>query len=144
MSFFFQLLTLLTRGLVGPEASCAFQGSPLGPKVWLLDHCKCVRPDWEPSVQVELTTLLIHGSAVGPAGIPDLQSDLQTFQICSRICRHSRFAVGLAGTPDLQSDLQALKICSRTCRHSRSAVGSAGIPDLQSDLQAFQICSRTM
>ena len=52
---FFQLLTLLTRGMVGPEASCAFQGSPLGPKVWPLDHCKCVRPDWEPSLQVEPT-----------------------------------------------------------------------------------------
>ena len=61
---FFQLLTLLTRGMVGPEASCAFQGSPLGPKVWPLDHCKCVRPDWEPSVQVEHTMLLIHGLVV--------------------------------------------------------------------------------
>ena len=29
---FFQLLTLLTRGLVGPEASCAFQGSTPGPQ----------------------------------------------------------------------------------------------------------------
>ena len=61
---FFQLLTLLTRGLVGPEASCAFQGSPLGPKVWPLDHCKCVCPDWEPSAHVEHTMLLIHGLVV--------------------------------------------------------------------------------
>ena len=43
----------------------AFQGSPpLGLKVWPLDHCKCVCPDWEPSVHVEHTMLLIHGLVV--------------------------------------------------------------------------------
>ena len=82
-------------------------------------------------------------TAIGFAGFPDLQSDPQTLQVCSRTCRHSRSAVGLASTPDLQSDLQAFQICSRTCKHSKSAVGFAGIPDLQSDLQAFQICNRT-
>ena len=49
--------------------------------------------------------------------------------ICSWTCRHSRSAVGLANIPDLQSDLQAFQICSRTCKHSKSAVGFAGLAD---------------
>ena len=41
-----------------------FKGPPLGLKVWPLDYCKCVCPDWEPSVHVEHTMLLIHGLVV--------------------------------------------------------------------------------